>query len=231
MCRDEQPSRVYRLRTRSADHQPARAMVASASQVSPVHHPTEVHRSLRATDEPQDKLLQQDTRARRAAATASGSAEQAACSGGPSGADAGSVSSTVRLRQHASRSAIPSSASLSTAATHVQQHVLIAQLVSARCTSALCWASSGLWSPDERHAAIGQPDAPGRLRTGAESVRSGHDASWPTTSLDHGPAARRHPSGDSTCCQPSRSQCAHSVTAQSSVLSTATGWCARRQCR
>jgi serine/threonine protein kinase len=56
--RNEQSSRLYRLCARSAEYQSPRTLVTSAGEATPLHHTTEVHRSICPSDEPQIKLNQ-----------------------------------------------------------------------------------------------------------------------------------------------------------------------------
>jgi dual specificity protein kinase YAK1 len=71
ICRNEQSNCIYRLRSGSADYQPAGEMVPAAGEAPSFHHSAKVHWTLCATDEPEGQLSQPIASSWHTTATAS----------------------------------------------------------------------------------------------------------------------------------------------------------------
>jgi hypothetical protein len=188
IVRNDQQSRLYRLRPRITESEPLGAVDACSSKVASVHHPGEVHRPLRAPDDTEVRLKQVSRAGDSRAATVRGN-EQATSTAATAGHCRTTSSSAScaerRVCEHADEpvrcTACPSSTE------HVQQQQQQQHVPSEppRRTTAVSRTSCGPVRPTNAHDAATTASA---VQPAPESLRTGNYPCWTTAGLDNGPA-------------------------------------------
>lgn len=180
-------------------------MDSEPSEIAPFHHPDQVHRSFRSSDDASVRI-QSVACAGRAGTAASGGVEQAASAAGSPGS---SPSSECRICFHADEPV--SAKSLGASPRHVQQHV---QSRASRCSTTLP-IPTRVQSADGHDATTSGSE----VQCAAQSIRSGDDESRPSASVDHGSATEWNPAGAAASHKSPRSERTDSLATKPGILS------------